>query len=148
MKSTIFILSLQLLYCFKASAQLDSSDSKDEIIKSFFQSKATIDFMQPEKDSIINMIDVDSTLAKIGINKWGSKRLNIVSTGDTVLKIRKEGIFYNFSGKDSYFIFAENIIDNVTYYRIFRPRTGADSHFGIIKKGKKYFTVKKGSGWF
>lgn len=148
MKYTISILSLQLLFCLKAFGQLDSSDSKNEIIKSFFQSKSTIDFMQPEKDSIINMIDVDSTLTKLGINKWGSKRLNILSTGDAVLKIRREGIFCNFSGRDSCFIFAENLIDNVTYYRIFRPRSGADSHFGIIKKRKKYFVVEKASGWF
>jgi hypothetical protein len=142
------IVFFQLFFGSIASGQVDSSENKRDIIKDFFQSKSVIDFLQSEKDSIISIIDVDSILIKAEIHKWGNKLLNIVSTGESVLKIKEKGIFCDFSEKDTFYIFASNKIDEVTYYRIFRPGTGADSHFGVIQKGKKYVVVKRKSGWF
>jgi hypothetical protein len=148
MKGLKIIILLLLVFSHNTYGQTNSSENKSKLIINFFQSKSTIDFIQNPNDTIINIIDIDSILTKAKIIKWGDKLLNVVSKSETVLKIKKEGIFCSFKDEKLFYIFSSNKIGKVTYYRIFRPRTGADCYIGIVRKNKRYLITKRGKGWF
>jgi len=149
MKFTGKILFLFLIFI---SNKIYSQQKFDTTIvnyfNDFFQCNETVDFLIPKKDSIITVYDIEGILKKCNIKIWRNKKLNIISLGRNIDLIKKNGIFSNIKDSTDFIIVYSNTYENVTYYRIFRPRTGADGHFGVMKINNKIIKLKTTYGWF
>ena len=129
-------------------AQVDSSSNICEIFIGFFQSKETKAFMQSKNDSATIIYDADQILSKCNIRTWGDKQITIINSGENIVKIQKDGIFTTINDKRNFLIVKKNKIKTLTIYRVFNPKTGADTHIVTIKKRGQYFVKKRSSGWF
>ncbi len=134
------------------SGLLFSQDKSDKVIcdyfYEFFQSQKTIDFLQSKKDSLIVAYDADSILTKCGINSWGNKRLTVITSGENINKLKKDGIFAGLNDTTKFIIVSKNTIEELTYYRVFMPRSGADGHYSLKQINGQYVKQKTEYGWF
>ena len=146
------ILLFILLYI--PSLNLSAQSKKEQILTltSHIDSLNQVVNMQTveiqKKDSIITVYDIEGILKKCNIKIWRNKKLNIISLGRNIDLIKKNGIFSNIKDSTDFIIVYSNTYENVTYYRIFRPRTGADGHFGVMKINNKIIKLKTTYGWF
>ncbi|MBL7706063.1 MAG: hypothetical protein JNM21_11015 [Taibaiella sp.] len=115
---------------------------------SFFHHKETVELLRPPGKPTINAYDPDSILTKCSINAWVTRKLNVITTGNEIENIRKNGIFTAIRDTSDFIIVSKNTIKDITYYRIFRPKTGADGHFGIKLENKLLIKLKAKYGWF
>lgn len=146
-KKRLFTI-LMLIICIGAFAQKQLDTTEIKYFIDFFQSNETVDFLQPNKDTTITAYDVDGILKNCNIKAWGHKKLKIMTEGVNIDRIKADGIFTSLKDSTDFIIVSKNTIDKVVYYRIFRPRTGADGHFGIKKVKQQYIKQKTSYGWF
>lgn len=142
-------------------AQVKSSSDFCEIFTDFFNGKETIDFMHKDKrvfrdfdakgDSVIVIYDPDSILKKCFITHWDNRKLEIITTGEIIDRIRNESIFITIEDNRNHFLVTMNksyTKKGLKSYRIFHPLTGATKHFVLKKKRKIYYVVDQGYGYF
>lgn len=128
------VFSITFLFLFLGMQYFSIATQDNQIcdyFTSFFNNKETISFLRPGGSATINAYDPDSILTKCQIASWVVRKLNIITEGTDIQNIREYGIFTSVRDTSDFIIASKNKIKNITYYRIFRPRTGQEGHFGI-----------------
>lgn len=149
MHKRFFTILLLLLFTGVQSFPVVAQDKQIcDYFNSFFHHKETVEFLRPTGRQTINAYDPDSVLIKCSINAWVTRKLNVITTGNEIEHIRKNGIFTSIRDTSDFIIVSKNTIKDITYYRIFRPKTGADGHFGIKLENKLFIKLKAKYGWF
>lgn len=132
MNKRVFSISILLLFLGIQSFSITIRDKQIcDYFSSFFHNKETISFLRPPGNNIINAYDPDSILTRCHISSWVVRKLNIITEGNDIQNIRTYGIFTSVKDSSDFIIVSKNTIKDITYYRIFRYRTGRDGHFGI-----------------
>jgi hypothetical protein len=92
------------------------------------------------------MYDVDSILISCGIQNWGNKRLEVISQGNNVEIIRKKGIFAEIDDRRKCYIVRRGNNRDTIVLLVFNSFSNRQADIQVVRKGEKYFVVKRGMG--
>lgn len=110
--------------------------------------KSFFNFQKMAHDSTITILDVNHILKDCTIESFGQVRVIIINSGEQIDKIKKEGIFSLSTRRKDLFIFTKELLNNLTGFRIFYPKSNGDCYWGFIVKKNRYYFSKKSFGWF
>lgn len=98
-------------------------------------------------DSIITIIDTDSTLTKCRINSWANYKLHLITTGPLVATVKKDYI-WNIPDSFHQYAFFETYGRGRDVFTLYHASSGTCCSVEIGILGNKYYIKLLKCGWY